>query len=254
MTCLFLSRSYVHFHYRILLSCFFLFGILTGFQGFSQNSFPSTGNVTIGNSTTPNSLTVFGPIITGQVQANSLAQSYTDVFSYQSLSMQNYGQEWVSDPWQSGGGTLWASGWNGIKFFTRESPKLCITPSGNVGIGTMAPQSLLAVAGAITAQKVTVTLTGWSDFVFEPSYKLTPLQDVKSYILQYKHLPGISSEDDIKANGLELGLMEKIQMQKIEELTLYAIDADKKILEQQARLDKLTQALSLLEEKVQRLR
>jgi hypothetical protein len=43
------------------------------------------------------------------------------------------------------------------------------------------------------------------------------------------HLPGIPPADEVKANGIDLGEMNAKLLQKIEELTLYMIDTDKKI-------------------------
>ena len=101
-----------------------------------------------------------------------------------------------------------------------------VIPSAQVGIGTSNPQSLLAVNGTVTATEVKVTQTGWSDYVFHPGYKLKPLSQVAAYIHKNNHLPDIPSAKQIESKGLNLGDMEKKQMQKIEELTLYQINAD----------------------------
>lgn len=69
----------------------------------------------------------------------------------------------------------------------------------------------------------------WPDFVFEDDYILRPLKDVESYIQKYKKLPGIPSAIDIDENGLNIAEMQNLQMQKIEELTLYVIDMQKQI-------------------------
>lgn len=98
-----------------------------------------------------------------------------------------------------------------------------------VGIGTSNPQSELAVNGQITAKDVFVTLDGWSDFVFDSSFNLKSLRDVEEFISKNKHLPDVPSEKEIIEEGVDLGNMIKILLQKIEELTLYSIEQDKRI-------------------------
>jgi len=105
---------------------------------------------------------------------------------------------------------------------------LTITPSGNVGIGTTNPQSTLAVNGTITTKEVVVTNTGWSDYVFRPGYRLAPLSEIKAYVETYQHLPGIPSETEVKANGVNMGDMQAKLLAKIEELTLHMINAEER--------------------------
>jgi hypothetical protein len=106
---------------------------------------------------------------------------------------------------------------------------------GNVGIGTLNPQEKLSVKGKIRAQEIKVEMTGWSDFVFEPKYSLMPLGLLERYINENKHLPGIPSAAEVKEQGIELGEMNRKLLQKIEELSLYIIQQDKKITEQQQK-------------------
>jgi hypothetical protein len=76
---------------------------------------------------------------------------------------------------------------------------------------------------------VKVTQTGWADFVFEPDYQLPSLQDLETYIKINKHLPDVPSASEVAKEGLDLGEMNKILLQKIEELTLHVIELEKKI-------------------------
>jgi hypothetical protein len=103
------------------------------------------------------------------------------------------------------------------------------TLNGNLGIGATVPSGYkLAVAGSAIAESVTVKLQGqWGDYVFKPAYKLRPLSNVENFINQNQHLPEIPSAGDIKKSGIDLGQMVKLQMKKIEELTLYLIEKDK---------------------------
>ena len=87
----------------------------------------------------------------------------------------------------------------------------------------------LRVLGGIKAKKVTVTQNVWADYVFEKNYKLLPLADVERFIEKNKHLPEIPSAKEIEKNGQDLGGLQVLQMQKIEELTLYLIAQEKRI-------------------------
>ena len=83
--------------------------------------------------------------------------------------------------------------------------------------------------GRVFSREVEVTLNNFPDYVFASDYDLMPLKKVKNYIDENQHLPNIPSAQEIAENGLGLGALAKMQMEKIEELTLYAIEADEKI-------------------------
>ena len=116
------------------------------------------------------------------------------------------------------------------------------THNGRVGIGTTNPQSTLAVNGKITAKEIQVTLSGWADFVFLKDYCLRPLSEVEAFINENGHLPEIPSAEEVKENGINLGEMDAKLLQKIEELTLYMI-------EQNRRIEKLENENALLKTK-----
>ncbi|MVT07831.1 hypothetical protein [Chitinophaga tropicalis] len=116
--------------------------------------------------------------------------------------------------------------------------------NGSVAIGTTDPgEYKLAVKGSIGATKVKVTLTGWADFVFEPAYKLPSLSELDTYIKANKHLPGVPSATEVEKNGIDLGEMNKVLLQKIEELTLHLIDMKKEIGELKQQNKRLEQEI-----------
>ncbi|MCD4723684.1 MAG: hypothetical protein K8R63_02490 [Bacteroidales bacterium] len=114
---------------------------------------------------------------------------------------------------------------------TQDTEVFVIRPSGETFI-----------ANKLWAQEVEVVADVWSDFVFSESYKLRPLKEVEGFILENKHLPDVPSEKEIKEDGLNLGEMDAILLQKIEELTLYIIEQEKIIeaLSQEVELIKST--------------
>ena len=108
---------------------------------------------------------------------------------------------------------------------------LFIKRGGNVGIGSTNPDQKLTVNGKIHAQEVIVDLNVPADYVFAKDYTLMPLQKVEQYVQQNSHLPEIPSAAEVKQQGLSVGEMQNKLLQKVEELTLYAIQQQKEIKE-----------------------
>lgn len=114
-------------------------------------------------------------------------------------------------------------------------PHLYVLTNGNIGMGTSTPQSKLSVNGDITARRLRVTQSGWPDYVFHDNYSLPSLDSVENYIKTNRHLPGIPAADDVHKNGLDVGETNKQLLQKIEELTLYIIEQNKRIAQLEAK-------------------
>ncbi|WP_420388429.1 hypothetical protein [Roseivirga sp.] len=125
----------------------------------------------------------------------------------------------------------------GLVFRTKSSydtnleNRMIIHPDGNVGIGTTSPTEKLSVDGTILAKKVRVSVAGtdWPDYVFSPNFKLRSLDELEQFIQQNQHLPEVPSAKEVEANGLDLGDMEATLLKKIEELTLYVIEQNKRL-------------------------
>jgi len=173
----------------------------------SQTIFPDVkmtilenGNVGIGTSTPNAKLEVHGKTMIGQ---------YTD-------------------------GTAAIDAYNSYAYFGCNTPTngIAISSGGNVQIGvgiTPNPLYKLEVNGIIHAKEVKIDIDGLADFVFHPSYSLMPLHEVEQYVKTNNHLPEIPSAAEVSKNGMSIGEMQNKLLQKIEELTLYVIEQDKKI-------------------------
>lgn len=106
---------------------------------------------------------------------------------------------------------------------------LTIDGAGNVGVGTLTPDQKLSVNGTVHAKSVVIDLNGWSDYVFKKDYRLPALTAVKTYIRENKHLPGIPSEAEIIKTGLDVSEANNLLLKKMEEMTLYMIEAKEEI-------------------------
>ncbi len=95
----------------------------------------------------------------------------------------------------------------------------------------------LVVAGKVLAEEVRVqSVDQWSDYVFEPDYKLRSLPEVASYIETHRHLPDIPSAAEVARDGIGLVDMQAKLLAKIEELTLHMIEQHRTIETLQRKL------------------
>lgn len=111
---------------------------------------------------------------------------------------------------------------------------LFLKDNGNVGIGTNNPTAKLTVNGGILAHSLRISINSgrgeWPDYVFGEDYKLMELQDLETYVNVHKHLPGVPSAEEVKGQGdVDLGEMNVILLEKVEELTRYVIDLQNQI-------------------------
>ena len=119
---------------------------------------------------------------------------------------------------------------------TDDVPVVLFSKDNNVGIGTLDPQGYkLAVNGTIRAKEIKVD-SDWADFVFKKDYKLPTLKEVETHINENGTLPGIPSESEVKANGVNLAETNALLLQKIEELTLYIIKKEKRMESMEAEI------------------
>ena len=91
----------------------------------------------------------------------------------------------------------------------------------------------LYVINGIKTEKIKVEIAstnGWADYVFYNDYQLMPLTKLEEFVKVNNHLPEIpSAEQVVNEGGIELKDMTVKLLKKVEELTLYIIEQDKKI-------------------------
>jgi hypothetical protein len=156
-------------------------------------------------------------IVSGDLQ-NGLLLYNTDssVFQY-----------YAGSAWSSVGSSAGGSGsgrWlfaGGTQFDTVNS----------VGIGTNNTQGYkLAVNGNAIFTKIKVkSASTWPDYVFRKGYRLPGLKELEAYVSEHQHLPDVPSADEVKKDGQDVGGTQAVLLKKVEELTLYVIDLNKKV-------------------------
>ena len=114
------------------------------------------------------------------------------------------------------------AGWTNATTFGTATTNL--TNPGGITIMKVTPD------GFVWAQEVKVKVFDpYPDFVFLTNFKLMSLPELERFVKENKHLPSVPAEKDINENGLDLGKMNILLLQKVEELTLYIIEMNKKI-------------------------
>jgi len=217
---------------------------------FCQTDLSPTGNIGIGTNNPVSKLSVVGSITLNSGLNNTLPRPalLSGTSEYGEIRGYSMHGNMMDDGFlrlSAGGGTTpWAktyidiSGYSivpdmdrNIVFGTSNVERMRINQAGNIGIGTPNPDSKLTVAGNIHAREVKVTVKAGEvpDYVFANDYKLKSLQEVEDYIKQNSHLPEIQSATEIEKNGLMLAEMNLTLLKKIEELTLYIIEQNKRI-------------------------
>lgn len=112
----------------------------------------------------------------------------------------------------------------GIGNFTNQLPADGIAQDGE--------KYKLFVKDGIKTEKIKVDVSssnGWADYVFEKDYALMPLKELEAFIKDNGHLPEVPTTEEAIKNGIELKQMNILLLKKIEELTLYTIEQQKRL-------------------------
>ncbi len=130
--------------------------------------------------------------------------------------------------------------WDHLAASGAGASRLYIDEDGRVGIGTIPPTNWvdqaipykLYVEDGIATRDVKVQAIGWPDYVFDEKYNLLSIGELEKFINKEKHLPRIPSVAEInRNNGFELGEIQILLLEKVEEQALYIISLQSQINE-----------------------
>lgn len=221
---------------------------LLGYQGTGFTLTPS-GNFGLGTTSPSSRLHVNGnayvdgtftatrrTCIGSDCQVLTIGKAHTDGMNagtaYLGFNAQASGTTWTlqSDGEYNGGAVVWATMRGDILFANIPSNT---DYSSSQAISENALRShinlKLGADGTLMAKEIKVTLTGWPDYVFDKGYNLMPLTETEQYIEANGHLPNVPSAAEVETDGMSVGEMNKVLLQKVEELTLYVIELQKQI-------------------------
>lgn len=217
------------------------------------------GNVGLGSPQPREKLDVLGNIVAGATDSalgiNAFAIRYvkgslnnwgalrSSSSSYMSFGVKADGANvgWLSSSGEASlAKTAITVGNEGFSFLTASSQQVAIdSPVTLNEIMRININGNTSLQGKFEAKEIKVTLTPTADFVFEENYNLPNLEEVAKHIKEKKHLPEIASAKVMEKEGVNVGEFQIKLLQKIEELTLYAIKQERQLKDQQEKIQKL---------------
>ncbi|MEO1010891.1 MAG: malectin domain-containing carbohydrate-binding protein [Bacteroidota bacterium] len=145
-------------------------------------------------------------------------------------------------------------GGSGTSVWSEAGSTASYTGSIAVGTSTVPSGYQMAIDGKLITEEVKVQMSGaWPDYVFAKDYDLPTLEEIQAHITEKGHLPNIPSAEEVETNGLELGEMNKLLLEKIEELTLHLIIKDRELKNYKQQQQYLIVSQGKLEKRIEEL-
>jgi trimeric autotransporter adhesin len=192
-----------------------------------NNGLKVTGGTTANNGLWVNSMV---PNASGLFLSQLNSNSPTEASNRKVLSVDSRGFVILVPDLEGGSTPTASSDWNLNSGILEPKNNARVAIGG--GITNYPAGFSLFVKGGILSERVRVAVANsdkWADYVFAPNYKLMPLNDVEKFIKTNRHLPNVPSAEEMAKNGLDMLETNAKMMEKIEELHLYLIEANKKI-------------------------
>ena len=210
-------------------------------SGLVQQSWNTNGTIDLNGNTTIN-----GELITSETDnakfGNSLFLNYNNVISSSFIDFKD------SNGVRYRIGTGIES--NGAFSISNQDSQTELLKISGSGLATFSSDGIFN--GNLESKKVKITATPGSvpDYVFATNYELRTLNELERYIQANQHLPNIPSAKQIEKDGQDVGDLQLKLLEKIEELTLYTIqqqklldNQQKQLAEQQNEIDQLKRNL-----------
>jgi hypothetical protein len=190
-------------------------GYGTGYVGFNANRNASSTNWNFKSDGANNGAAMMWADVDGKLRFSSFQSSGNTDVTYSDATITSHRSLTI--------------GW--VNSFNSGAGGPQITIGKGLSSGPHVNDYTLAVPGKLVAKEIYVTLTGWADYVFDDNYKLMPLDALNEYITNNNHLPNVPTTEEVLTNGNNAGETDRILLEKVEELTLYILQLEKRIKE-----------------------